>query len=59
MTADELPCWELPPPTGADPKKWKFCAALANGEKRCRKGRCVVVDAAERREAEAVQGRLL
>jgi hypothetical protein len=42
---DSQPCWEL------DPKAPRFCASLANGHGRCRKGTCVVL---ERRRSEAL-----
>jgi hypothetical protein len=32
------PCWEV------DPRWPKFCASLANGRGRCRKGKCFLVD---------------
>lgn len=35
------PCWE------PVPRFPKFCASLANGHGRCRKGRCFVVDQVE------------
>lgn len=39
VDSDGRPCWEIT-------ERWpKFCARLANGHGRCRKGTCVVVEA--------------
>ncbi len=37
------PCWELKLPAGLRPTKAGWCAAVANGRPRCRKGTCAVV----------------
>lgn len=36
--SEPTPCWEI------DPRWPKFCAALANGRKRCRKGTCFLME---------------
>lgn len=41
------PCWEVS-------ERWpKFCASLANGRKRCRKGTCYLVEIRRSRDTGA------